>query len=1128
MTSATDLFRLCSDAINAAGRGAAAQRMMHEALVMACNTAMQEDTGVFGNLFAKTDYLCRKHGVSRQDTFAIQAMRRHSNSTEPLPAAEAMYDIRALCLFVSAVFGVSVPPELTARIPRTNRMEAERGRINRRYVRCVVHSWQEGTISVTADTPAGAELFQVDCTPDGRGTDNSYIIPMLRSGMQLNLIDCRQEDRVLRPEIIVVEPDFMADISQVARCFTQYGRSHIAYTINRLQPRANSSAILLGNFAGDALDSAIHSPQTPVNSIITDAFRRQALQYCTCADFSPAAFVADAHRQAANMAGLAERLLSAHPGAAAVLEPSFVCEQLGLRGRADLITTDKRLLVEQKSGKNRWLEGQQMYDAASLPATEAHLYQEDHFVQLLLYYGVLRRNFGIQPDGIDMRLLYSRYPAGRGLLRVSFYRALFLEAIKLRNRIVWQEYEIARRGFQCIMPHLNADTLNGGGGPNRFFDRYIRPRIDAVCSPIAALEPLERDYFCTMMTFVYREQLQQKAGGENGHSASAADLWNMPIAEKKDTGNIIIGGMTRATAYEVTIACTDSTGAAPHNFRRGDMVYVYPAAGSPDVRQAILFKGTVSQICRDGIEICLTDQQTDPDVFGSGMFAVEHAPADTGTDGCMRSLMELASAPARRRRILLGTEAPRRNPDARLAGSYSQAYNHIILAQKQAADYYLLVGPPGTGKTSMAMRFMVEEELADPCGTVLLMSYTNRAVDEICAMLADAGTDFIRIAGENAADPRFHDNLIGSIANTHPKLTGFRSRIAGARVIVATTSAMLAQPFVFDIKEFSLAIVDEASQILEPNIVGLLAAHRGGQCRIGRFVLVGDYKQLPAVVQSAPAHTAVSHPQLVELCLTDCRNSLFERLIRLERKRAAGGDSPLVGTLRRQGRMHPAVAEFPCRMFYAAERLQPVPLPHQQEAGPVYAMPAADAIDSLLKRRRMIFLPSEPCRSAELSGKVNPAEARMVATLLLRIRRFYGDGFSAAHSVGVIVPYRNQIAMIRQETERMAAGTPWAAELQDVSIDTVERYQGSQRDVIIYSFTIQSRHQLEFLTSNCFVEDGRVIDRKLNVALTRARRQMIMTGNVTTLAANPIFAELIRLYTPQEEVVQQTVIHIQH
>ena len=114
------------------------------------------------------------------------------------------------------------------------------------------------------------------------------------------------------------------------------------------------------------------------------------------------------------------------------------------------------------------------------------------------------------------------------------------------------------------------------------------------------------------------------------------------------------------------------------------------------------------------------------------------------------------------------------------------------------------------------------------------------------------------------------------------------------------------------------------------------------------------------------------------------------------------------------------------------------------------------------------------------------------------------QAFNADKTVGVIVPYRNQIAMIRKEIERL--NLPG---LDGISIDTVERYQGSQRDVIIYSFTVQRQYQLSFLTANTFEEAGHLIDRKLNVALTRARKQLILTGNPRTLAANAVFSQLM-------------------
>ena len=216
------------------------------------------------------------------------------------------------------------------------------------------------------------------------------------------------------------------------------------------------------------------------------------------------------------------------------------------------------------------------------------------------------------------------------------------------------------------------------------------------------------------------------------------------------------------------------------------------------------------------------------------------------------------------------------------------------------------------------------------------------------------------------------------------------------------------------------------------------------------------------------------------------------------------GRDDFVGVLNRQGRMHPEIAQFPNEEFYFDEHLQPVPLPHQEADKLDYTQPSEDDIDDLLKAHRMLFFPSADCRRPDISDKVNTSEAYIVAQLLRRIHRFYGNKFNASKTVGVIVPYRNQIAMIRKEIE-----TLHIPELLDVSIDTVERYQGSQRDVIIYSFTIQNLYQLDFLTSNCFEENGRIIDRKLNVAITRARKQMLITGNKSVLKNNQLFKKLI-------------------
>jgi superfamily I DNA and/or RNA helicase len=129
----------------------------------------------------------------------------------------------------------------------------------------------------------------------------------------------------------------------------------------------------------------------------------------------------------------------------------------------------------------------------------------------------------------------------------------------------------------------------------------------------------------------------------------------------------------------------------------------------------------------------------------------------------------------------------------------------------------------------------------------------------------------------------------------------------------------------------------------------------------------------------------------------------------------------------------------------------------------------------------------------------------MIAATVLRIYRLEQERFDPLETVGVIVPYRNQIAAVRNLLDRTHI-----PELHDITIDTVERYQGSQRRYIIYGFTVQQHYQLSFLTNNVFEDwDGSRIDRKLNVAMTRAEEHLILVGNARLLSADPIFFRLI-------------------
>ena len=1072
----SELYDRCVE-LTALEPSTASLRFMHETLVLTCGEALRDTRQGFGNVFSQVDYLCKRHGIAMRHRIAIQQMRVHSNGRILQNADDWLYDVRALVLFISAVFKVDIPHELLTRLPAETRTVAVTHQPKRQVLRCVVTSWDASYIYAT--TAEGAV-----CIDYVDSFDKETAGTLLTEGMQLNLLDCTIDGTTVTPSLIVIEPDFLVDISAIAACFQEYGHHPLSYLLNRLKPRANSQQILLGNFAGTALDDLINHPDISYGETLRTSFREQALQFCTCTPFNGQRFKEDSRQQVLNIQEAVDILFSDYNREHALLEPSFVCEQLGLQGRVDLMTDDMRLLVEQKSGKNWNIE---------CGASQQH--KEDHYVQLLLYYGVLSANFHLSPDQVDIRLLYSKYPARQGLLVVNYYQHLFHEAVRLRNRIVAQEINIARQGFDNIIPLLRADLLLENQQKRSFFDQYIRGDVEQIIQPFRQLSADERDYVERMLTFVYREQLAQKVGVQEGQGGATSDLWNMPLSEKLETGNILMGTIADKSPNSMVLA-VDTAEVLP-NFRRGDMVYLYHYDQIPDVRNNILYKGILVSLSDQETTIRLNERQQNPHIFGKGHYAVEHASSDVGTTSALRAVFSFCSSPSCKRDLLLGKRAPQKDDTITLSHTYHPHYDEIILKAMQAKDFFLLQGPPGTGKTSMALRFLVQEALAksqeSKTKSLLLTAYTHRAVDEICDMLVNAGQDFLRIGSEDACDPRFADYLLDKRMGTRPQLSDIRQQLQQMRIIVATTSTLQARPFLFQLKHFSLCIVDEASQILEPNIIGILLSKQ-----VERFILIGDHKQLPAVVVQPDDDQR----------LRDCRRSLFERLLQQERQ---AGRTDFVGLLRYQGRMHPEIAQFPNDFFYRREQLSPVPCPHQLEEQLDYNEPSEDALDEQLKQHRVLFLPSEAkiIEATNLSDKVNVAEAHIVADLLRRIYRQYGaDRFDPNRTVGVIVPYRNQIAMIRREIAQLEV-----PQLEQISIDTVERYQGSQRDVIIYSFTVQRPYQLDFLTANCFQEDGNTIDRKLNVAMTRARKQLIMTGNVPLLKRNKIFSALIARYS---------------
>ncbi|HBL33920.1 MAG TPA: hypothetical protein DDZ96_08920, partial [Porphyromonadaceae bacterium] len=415
-----------------------------------------------------------------------------------------------------------------------------------------------------------------------------------------------------------------------------------------------------------------------------------------------------------------------------------------------------------------------------------------------------------------------------------------------------------------------------------------------------------------------------------------------------------------------------------------------------------------------------------------------------------------------------------------------------------ANDYFLLVGPPGTGKTSIFARRLIETYYADPEKNILVLAYTNRAVDELCEAInaafgCDDGTcdTYIRVGTELSCSPPYRHRLLQRIAGESENREILRRRIESTRIYVATLASIAGRMELFSLKHFHIAIIDEASQILEPQLIGLLP-------RFDKFILIGDHNQLSTIVLQKPPASRIGEPELNHIGLIDCRDSFFERLLR---RCQTNGWTQAYAQLTQQGRMHNDIASFPSRFFYSGTLV--AAKEWQSETWQLAYDSENDLFQRSVASRRRLFFSTEAVAVTSGSDKMNEQEAAVIVRLVASLKAVYeanGRPFRG-NRIGIIAPYRNQIALIKSRlAEARIPGT------EDILIDTVERFQGSQRDIILLSFCVNKPYQLDFLCN--LSHDGKV-DRKLNVALTRAREQLFLIGNGAVLRNHPIYASLL-------------------
>ena len=1112
-------------------------RLLSEVFHQAVEGKLQQSKTKFAGFFAKVDYLLTENRDKMRDAslsasvnaFRIRlrrlqnAPRRAQDETEAVLTDEELrqsvaHDTAALCKFIALVYDIPVPASLDHRFPYVVASYYRPLYRKGSEMRVIIDTWDDTLITATdSETGESCRIYYRKADNPYALGDRAYLADILLKGEQLNLILPREEAGIIYPAIIIYNPDYLIDVTSLAGCFSeQETATPYAYMLRKLAPAFSNEAIMLGNFAGQLLDEEVYHVDRPYEKSMADFCARNAVSLAVTPlsdHFRADAELQRQHIRRAVQEALAEASSVAfrRDGKNTILEPSFFSPTLGLQARMDFIQKDLTLMVEQKSGKASY---------KSSPETP-HI-RPDHYVQALLYRAIFRYNYGVAYKDFHSYMLYSKY--ANSLLDIASAPDLLFKALRLRNQVAWLELLLTRGGFR-ILESLTPELVCPGES-GMLWERYKRPQLQALLDRVRTATPLEKDYYYRFLTFVENEQMLSKVGNRTKEESGFASVWNSTLDERRNAGNIYcdlrmmpIRQVKGMPIERVEFAFADGQDKDVSNFRKGDIVFFYAynptLEGEPNATRHYVFRGSIVDIHETRVEVSLRNPQTQREVFDGEVWAIEHDFMESSYRALYQGLQLFLEARQERKDLLLLQRKPRVDTTLTLQGDYASQgnteFNDLVLRVKQARDLFLIIGPPGTGKTSFGMVNVLKEQLMEEGTSVLLLSFTNRAVDEMCSKLVGEGIDFMRLGSELGCHEAYRSHLLGKRSEACRDGREIRQMIEHCRVFCGTTTAFNSQIALLSIKHFDLAIVDEASQILEPQIVGLLSAKnaRTGEHAIAKFVLIGDEKQLPAVVQQQESESMVQEPNLRAIHLTDCRLSLFERLIKAYRSEGVNNEYSYM--LTRQGRMHREIAIFPNYAFYQ-NKLIPVPLPYQEEPTPLTSE-SNDGLEALLTTRRIAFVTyPEPRQTGldpwqqETSDKVNLIEARMIAATVHRIYLMNPEGFDKDRTVGIIVPYRNQISTIRNEIDSYHIEP-----LHDIMIDTVERYQGSQCENIIYGFTIRKYYQLAFLTGNQYVDraSGEIIDRKLNVAMTRAMKHLIMIGNARLLRENVIFFKLM-------------------
>jgi superfamily I DNA and/or RNA helicase len=552
----------------------------------------------------------------------------------------------------------------------------------------------------------------------------------------------------------------------------------------------------------------------------------------------------------------------------------------------------------------------------------------------------------------------------------------------------------------------------------------------------------------------------------------------------------------------------------PGAFQPGGMVAVFGMEGDKEAGRAT---GVVASLRQGVIKIALGTEHI-PDWLYHSQLGID-LEFDDKTYKEMEAALRHVEDPGKNERlkelrsILIGNREPEfhkwdyRYTHPTLNASQQDAVQRVL----EALDIAIIHGPPGTGKTTTLVQAIKEVLYREH--QVLVCAPSNTAVDLLTLKCEAEGLSVIRLGNPVRVEESLQKHTLDGAMMEHPdyqalrklrqdaekiklqamkfkrnfgyaerqrrqemlkeagELTGLAHKLEDyilhqlinrTQVIACTLTGANAN--VLGRKRFSTVFIDEAAQALAPACwIPIL--------RSDRVIMAGDHCQLPPTVKSMEADRG-------GLGVT-----LFEQVIeRLPQTSVM---------LSRQYRMHEDIMQFSGRRFYA-DKLEAAPEVRFHTLGPDF--PPLEFIDTA-------GCGFEEVKNEDTLSLSNPEEAALLLRRLAHLFNQISDevpGLLEQNlSIGIISPYKDQVRTLREQVQNSPMLSGFSRHL---TIHTVDGFQGQERDVMLISLVrSNNRNEIGFLQDI----------RRMNVALTRAKKKLIVTGDSATLGNHSFYGAFL-------------------